>query len=391
MIFQKALRLQKLPPYVFAEVNKKKASLLAEGKDLIDLGMGDCDLPTPPAIIEALHTATKDPKNHRYSSYIGLEEFRKAAAKWMSRRFSVDLDFKSEIMNVIGSKEGLAHFSECYVNPGDFTLCPDPGYPVYTNATILSGGSPLYYPLVWENDFRPTWSKIADDVWKSIKLIYINFPHNPTGATVSLDTYSELVERAKKFGFIIVSDSPYCEQGYESLPPCLLQVPGAKDVGIEFFSFSKTYNMTGWRLGFAAGNAELISALHQVKSTIDTGIFMPIQYAGIRALQGPDEELIQPSKEVYQYRRNLMVKGLRELGYSVFDGGATFYLWIKNMPGKTSLESASLLMDQGVVVTPGHGFGKAGEGYFRMSLTVPEERLKEVLQRMKGSGHFGDR
>lgn len=381
-VFSKAIRLQKLPPYVFAEVNKKKYRLQAEGKDLIDLGMGDCDLPTPAPIIATLIEQAKIPKNHRYSSYIGLEEFRKAAAKWMDRRFSVQLDPQTEVMNVIGSKEGLAHFTECFVNPGDFTLAPDPGYPVYTNATILAGGTPVYYPLKWENAFKPKWSEISESVWKSTKLVYINYPHNPTGATVGLETYTELVQLAKHYKFIVVSDSPYSEQGYDEYPPCFLQVPGAKDVGIEFFSFSKSYNMTGWRLGFACGHSELIAALHQIKSTVDTGIFMPIQYAGICALEGDEAELVHPSKEVYSYRRKLMVKGLRELGYEVFDGGATFYLWIKNLPGKSSQETASELMDRGVVVTPGHGFGKNGEGYFRISLTVTEERLKQVLERM---------
>jgi len=381
MAFSPALRLQKLPPYVFAEVNKKKYKLLAEGKDLIDLGMGDCDLPTPSPIIRRLQEAANDPKNHRYSSYVGLDEFRKAAATWMDRRFSVAADWKTEIVNLIGSKEGLAHFTECFVNPGDFTLIPDPGYPVYVNATILSGGTPVFYPLTWENSFRPDWKNISDSVWKSTKLIYINYPHNPTGATVSLETYAELCERAKHYGFIVVSDSPYCEQGYESLPPCFMQVPGAKDVGVEFFSFSKTYNMTGWRVGFAVGNKDLLAALVQIKSTVDTGIFMPIQHAAIAALTGPDEELIVPSKEVYHYRRKVMIEGLRSKGYEVFDGGATFYLWVKVPKGKTSSETASTLMDQGVVVTPGHGFGAHGEGYIRLSLTVPEERLKEALNR----------
>ncbi len=382
MSFQKALRLQKLPPYVFAEVNKKKARLLAEGKDLIDLGMGDCDLPTPPAIVKVLQETATEPKNHRYSSYAGLPEFRKTIAEWMDRRFSVSVNPDTEVCQVIGSKEGLSHFTECFVNPGDYTLSPDPGYPVYTNATILAGGTPLYYPLLWENDFKPDWSKIGDEVWRSIKLIFINYPHNPTGATISLNTYAELVERAKHYKFMIVSDSPYCEQGYGDLPPCLLQVPGAKDVAVEFFSLSKTYNMTGWRVGFAVGQAQLVGALHEIKATLDTGIFMPIQRAAMAALKGADEELITPSKEVYHYRRKLMVEGLKAKGYEVFDGGATFYLWIKNPSKMSSQEIASQLMDKGVVVTPGHGFGKVGEGYFRMSLTVPEERLKQVLERM---------
>jgi LL-diaminopimelate aminotransferase len=382
MKIQKSLRLQKLPPYIFAEIDEKKRDLISKGHDLVDLGIGDPDLPTPPPMIETLATTARDKKNHRYPSYGGLKEFRDTCAEWMQRRFSVSLDPKTEIMSLIGSKEGLAHFTEAFVNPGDFTLIPDPAYPVYANATILAGGTPVYYSLKKENHFKPNWSEITDHVWKSVKVVYINYPHNPTSATVELDTYSQLVSIAKRFGFIICSDGAYCEQGYEVPPPSILQVPGAKDVALEFFSLSKSYNMTGWRVGFAAGNKDLVAGLYQIKSTLDSGVFQPVQWAAITALKGKDSELIQPSKEVYFYRRDLMVKGLQNLGYEVFDGGATFYLWVTNPPGKTSAEVASQLLELGVVVTPGSGFGKAGEGYFRIALTVPEERLKEALKRI---------
>jgi LL-diaminopimelate aminotransferase len=294
------------------------------------------------------------------------------------------VDPATEVMSVIGSKEGLANFTYAVVNPGDFALMPDPSYPVYSNATLLAGGTPIYYPLKREADFKPVWKDIPDNVWSTIRAVFINFPHNPTSATVTIDTYSELVERAKRFGFVICSDGAYCEQGYSTLPPCLLQVPGAKDVGVEFFSLSKSHNMTGWRVGFAAGNRELISALHQMKSTLDSGVFQPIQYAAIAALSGNEAELIQPSREVYVYRRQLMIDGLKRLGYEVFDGGATFYLWITCPGGKSSAEVCSDLLERGVVVTPGSGFGKGGEGYFRIALTVPEERLKEALKRIPG-------
>jgi LL-diaminopimelate aminotransferase len=386
MNIQRSLRLQKLPPYVFAQIDEKKRALLAEGKDLIDLGIGDPDLPTPTPIIRKLSEAANDPANHRYPSYGGLAEFKSACAQWMARRFSVELNSKTELMSLIGSKEGLAHFTEAVVNPGDFTLVPDPAYPVYANATLLAGGSPVYYPLKAENKFKPVWSDIPDDVWKTAKVVYVNFPHNPTSATVGLETYTELVERAHRFNFIICSDGAYCEQGYDSLPACCLQVPGAKDCTIEFFSMSKTYNMTGWRVGFAAGNADLIAALYQIKSTLDSGVFQPIQWAAIAALQGRDAELINPSKEIYVYRRTMMVEGMRQLGYNVFDGGATFYLWVKNPPGKTSADTCADLLERGIVCTPGSGFGKQGEGYFRIALTVAEERLKEALKRFPKLG-----
>jgi len=378
----KSLRLQKLPPYIFHEIDQKKKALIAEGKNLVDLGIGDPDLATPRSIIERLCQTAQDQANHRYPSYNGMPEFRKAAASWLERRFSIAADPQTEIMSVIGSKEGLANFTFATVNPGDFTLMPDPAYPVYANATLLAGGTPAYYPLKKENHFRPKWAEISESVWSTIRVVYVNFPHNPTSATVTLDTYTELVDRAKHFGFIICSDGAYCEQGYSSLPPCLLQVPGARDVGVEFFSLSKSHNMTGWRVGFAAGNKELIAALHQMKSTLDSGVFQPIQHAAITAFTGNDAELIEPSREVYQYRRRLMIEGLHRLGYEVFDGGATFYLWITCPKGKSSANFCTELLEKGVVVTPGSGFGKGGEGYFRMALTVPEERLKEALKRM---------
>lgn len=382
MKIQKALRLQKLPPYVFAQLDEKKKELQSKGVNLIDLGIGDPDLPTPTPIIETLAAKARDAENHRYPSYGGMDAFKKTVADWMERRFSVKVDPKSEIISLIGSKEGIVHFTEAVINPGDFVLIPDPAYPVYTNATILSGGSTVYYPLKEEHQFRPRWSDISEDVWKAVKVVFINFPHNPTSATVTLDTYAELVERAIKYGFIIASDGAYCEQGYSTLPPCCLQVPKAKDCTIEFFSLSKSYNMTGWRVGFAAGNKDLIAALYQMKSTLDSGVFQPIQFAAMTAMTGKEEELVQPSKEVYLYRRQLMVEGLKNLGYQVFDGGATFYLWVRNPAGKTSADTAADFLDKGIVVTPGNGFGKMGEGYFRIALTVREEKIREALSRI---------
>lgn len=386
--FRKSLRLEKLPPYIFSEINRKKKILKDRGIDLIDLGMGDPDLASPPAVVESLQKAVLDPQNHRYAAYPGLDEFREAASQWLERRFSVSINPQTELINLIGSKEGIVNFTLAIVNPGDFCLVPNPAYPVYTNAVILAGGTPVYYPLRPENKFRPNWKEISEDVWKACKLIYINYPNNPTSATVDIETYRELTELAKKYNTIVLSDSPYCEQAFQHLPPCFLQVPEAKDVGIELFSLSKTYNMTGWRIGFAAGNSELIDALLHMKSCVDTGVFKAIQKAAITALSGDEKELILPSREVFRYRRELMIDALQRLGYEIFDGQATFYLWIKTPRNLSSMETCENLLERGVVCTPGIGFGSQGEGWFRMALTVQEERLKEAISRFPAASEF---
>ena len=382
MNFKASLRIEKLPPYIFSDIHRKKKMLMDQGIQMIDLGMGDPDLATPRPIVDELLRTAQETENHHYPPYNGLESFRKAVSTWMERRFSVICDPQKEVINLIGSKEGIANFAQAVLNPGDFCLIPDPGYPVYTNAVLLAGASPVYFPLKWENRFRPDWNEVPEEVWKTIKLVFINFPNNPTSATVEIDTYRELVSRAQRYGFIVCSDNPYSEQSYDTMAPAFLQVPGAKDVGIEFFSCSKTYNMTGWRVGFAVGNESLITALYRMKSAIDTGIFKPIQLAASYALLGNERELVNPSKEVFQYRRNLMKLGLEKLGYEVFEGGATFYLWIRTPRHQGSMKFCEDLMKRGIVTTPGIGFGKMGEAYFRMSLTVPEEAIREVLKRM---------
>lgn len=380
--FQKAYRLQKLPPYVFSRIAERKKELIKSGVDMIDLGMGTPDLAVPKPIIEVLNQKVLETENSYYAPYAGIPEFRGAVQHWMERRFSVSVDPDKEVLNLIGSKEGIANFTQAVVNPGDFVLIPDPGYPVYSNATILAGATPIFYPLRPENRFQPDWSEIDEGVWKSIRMIFINFPNNPTSATVEIDCYRELVDLAHKYNFIICSDNPYSEQSYDSLAPCLMQAKGAMDVAIESFSMSKTYNMSGWRIGFAVGNEKLIAALHHMKSTIDTGIFKPIQYAAAFALEGEDRELLEPSKAVYRYRRQFMQEGLSEKGYEVFDANATFYLWIRTPAGKDSMSFCEEVMQEGVVCTPGSGFGKMGEGFFRISLTRPEEVLKEALNRI---------
>lgn len=381
MLIQKSLRLQKLPPYIFSRIGKRKRELLKEGRKLIDLGMGDPDLDTPPSIVQRMLTEVKKGENHHYPPYQGIEELRQAISTWLDRRFSVTADADSEVMNLIGSKEGIANFAQAILNPGDFCLIPDPAYPVYTNAAVLAGATPVYYPLKAENSFRPNWSDIPEETWKSAKLIFINFPNNPTSATVELDTYRDLVEIAKRHDVIVCSDNPYSEQRFDTLAPCFLQAPGAKDVGVEFFSCSKSYNMTGWRIGFAAGHPELIRALYEMKSAIDTGVFVPIQYAAIEALLGNEQELIDPSKEVFKFRRGMMTEALSQKGYDVFDGQATFYLWIRTPHESDSLSFCSQLMEEhGIVATPGAGFGTQGEGYFRFSLTRPEEELRKAIE-----------
>jgi LL-diaminopimelate aminotransferase len=386
--FKKSLRLERLPSYIFSEINQKKSQLKKSGVDLIDLGMGDPDLSTPKLIVEELRKTASEVENQKYAPYAGLDEFQSAAGEWLERRFSIPASRGHKIINLIGTKEGIVNFTFSVVNPGDFVLIPNPGYPVYTNAVVLAGGTPVYYPLRPENQFRPNWNEISEEVWRATKLIYINFPNNPTSASVGIETYRELVQLAKRYDVIVLSDSPYTEHSFEELAPCFLQVPEAIDVGVETFSLSKTYNMTGWRIGFAAGNPEMVDALLHMKSCVDTGVFRAIQKAAICALSGNDDELIMPSKEVFRYRREMMLKGLQQKGYEIFDGKSTFYLWIKTPANKGSIEVCEALLQKGIVCTPGIGFGSMGEGWFRMALTVPEERLQEALRRLPSVSEF---
>lgn len=380
MKFQPALRLQKMPPYVFAEVGRKKYELIRSGKKLIDLGMGDPDLATPPGIVDRMIKEVQVTANQKYAPYQGIPEFREAVAAWMDRRFSVSLDPETEVLNLIGSKEGIYNFTQALVNPGDHCLIPDPAYPVYTNAVILAGGTPVYYPLHRENQYRPQWSEIPDSTWETAKIIFVNFPNNPTSATVSIDTYRELVEKALKHNVMVCSDNAYSEMCFDELAPSFLQVPDARKVGIETFSCSKTYNMTGWRIGFAAGHSEIIRSIFQMKSSIDTGIFRPIQWAAIEALSGPEKEYVESSKDVFQYRKEFVTEALKNRGYDVFETKATFYLWSRVPTGFSSMSFCDEMLNRGVVTTPGSGFGSQGEGYFRLSLTLPEETLREAIE-----------
>jgi LL-diaminopimelate aminotransferase len=384
MRIEKAKRIEQIPPYLFAEIDKKKRELRQKGIDLIDLGIGDPDLPTPKPIIERLKIAAENPKNHRYPSYEGMIEFRTAAAQWFERRFGVKSDPKTEVLALIGSKEGIAHIPLAFVNPGDYVLVPSPGYPVYRVSTLFAGGLPYFLPLRKENNFLPNLSKIPEEVAKKAKLLFINYPNNPTSAIAERPFFEEAVAFAHRYQIIVCHDAAYSEVAFDGYRPLsFFEIEGAKEIGIEFHSLSKTFNMTGWRIGFAVGCPEIISVLGRVKTNIDSGIFQAIQEAGIVALNHfdtPIPEIIQ----IYEKRREVMVKGLREIGLEVEWPKATFYLWIQVPRGYTSTQFATLLLEQGgIVATPGNGFGEAGEGYIRMALTVEETRLREAIERLK--------
>jgi LL-diaminopimelate aminotransferase len=383
-MFKLSKKISELPPYLFLEIDKAKRRARAEGRDIIDFGIGDPDQPTPKHIIEALYQAAQDPVNHRYALDQGMLSLRRAIEGWYKRRFDINLDPDTEILPLIGSKEGIAHFPVAFLNEGDYALIPDPCYPPYKGGTILAGGKPYLMPLLESNDFLPDLKKIPLSIRKKAKIIYINYPNNPTGASADKTFYKGVVKFAKENNLIIVSDLAYSEMSYDGYrPPSFLEVEGARDVAIEFHSLSKTYNMTGWRVGWACGNAQLVSALAKVKSNVDSGIFSALQLAGIAALEGPQEHIARMCA-IYQERRNVLVKGLDALGWQARLNKATFYLWIKLPKKSDSIKfAANILEKANVVVTPGVGFGKYGEGYIRMALTVPEERINEALMRLK--------
>ena len=384
MRIEKAKRIEQIPPYLFAQIDKKKEEMRKKGMDLIDLGIGDPDLPTPQPIIERLKKASEDPRNHHYPSYEGMIQFRQAAANWFERRFGITFDPKTEVLTLIGSKEGIAHIPLAFVNPGDYVLVPSPGYPVYRVATLLAGGTPYFLPLLKENGFLPKLSEIPKEVAERSKLLFINYPNNPTSAIAERPFFEEVVAFARRYGMIVCHDAAYSELAFDGYRPLsFFEVEGAKEVGIEFHSLSKTFNMTGWRIGFAVGNPEIISGLGRVKTNIDSGLFQAIQEAGIEALNRYDTPIPNIIR-IYEGRRDVMVKGLREMGLEVDLPRATFYLWIRVPRGYTSAQFATLLIEQaGIVATPGNGFGEAGEGYIRMTLTVDESRLQEAIERLK--------
>jgi len=380
-------RLKRLPPYLFREIDRQKEEVSARGVDIIDLGVGDPDLPTPPHIIEALQKAAADPANHRYPSYSGMHDFNAAVAKWYQQRFNVDLDAKNEVVTLIGSKEGLAHVPLAFINLGDTALVASPAYPVYNIGTQFAGGEPYFMDLLKANQFLPDLEAIPAEVAKKAKMMFINYPNNPTAAVAPREFFEAVVAFAEDHGVIVCHDAAYSEMAYDGFRPMsFLEVPGARSVGIEFHSLSKTYNMTGWRIGFAVGCADVISGLGRIKSNIDSGAFQAIQIAGIAALEG-DQGCVEDMRRTYKERRDTLVDGLRSIGFSVERPRATFYVWMEVPKGYTSAGLTSrLLTEAGVVTTPGNGFGAAGEGYVRMALTVNRERIREAVERIQSIG-----
>ncbi|MEJ5365370.1 MAG: LL-diaminopimelate aminotransferase [Desulfosoma sp.] len=376
-------RVKNLPPYLFKEIDRLKAELLAKGVDVINLGVGDPDLPTPPHIIERLKTAAEDPANHQYPLYSGMNDFRDAVARWYKRRFDVDLDPATQVLTLIGSKEGIAHLPLAFINPGDTALVPSPAYPVYQVAVMFAGGTSHIMPLRKENAFLPDLDAIPQETARRAKLLFINYPNNPTGAVADASFFEKVVAFAKRNDLIVCHDAAYSEMAFDGYRPMsFLQVPGAMDVGIEFHSLSKTYNMTGWRIGFAVGNAHVIAGLAQIKSNVDSGVFNAVQLAGMEALDG-DQQCVREMQAVYQERRDILIEGLRRAGLNPEPPKATFYVWCPTPPGVSSAEfTARLLKEAGIVTTPGSGFGEPGEGYVRMALTVDKERIREAVDRI---------
>ena len=378
-----AKRIEELPPYLFAEIDRRKNELIEKGVDVIDLGVGDPDIPTPDHIIESLREAAGDPANHRYPSYVGMPAFREAAAEWYSERFGVSLDPAKEVVALIGSKEGIAHAPLAFLDPGDIALVPDPGYPVYPVSTTFAGGVPYPMPLLKENGFFPDLDAIPSQVAQRAVMMFLNYPNNPTTVLANEGFFTEVVDFAQKNNVLICHDAAYTEIAfYGKTPLSFLEIPGAMDVGIEFHSLSKTFSMTGWRLAFAAGNEKAIGGLGKIKTNIDSGAFQAVQVAGITALQNSSVGL-EERKEIYRERLEIFCRGLEEAGISYTQPDATFYVWFEVPEGMTSSDfCARMLSEAGVVVTPGNGFGDCGEGYARVSVTFDTQRIEQAAERI---------
>ncbi|HLF72018.1 MAG TPA: LL-diaminopimelate aminotransferase [Dehalococcoidia bacterium] len=377
-------RIEKLPPYLFTAISRKIAEKRAAGVDIVTFAIGDPDIPTPKHIMESLHRAADDPANHRYPESDGLPELRRAMANWYERRFGLSFDPDKEVQPLLGSKEGINNVALCLVDPGDVVLIPSPGYPPYTTGTIFAGGEPFYMPLREEDGFLPNFSAIPDEIARRAKVMWLNYPNNPTGAVADLSFFEEAVRYAKRYDLAICHDGPYSEVAYDGYKPVsFLQAEGARDVGIEFHSLSKSFNMTGWRIGWAIGNETLINALFRVKDNIDSGIAQAIQRMAITALEGP-QDAIEEHNRIYEKRRDRLVGALRAAGFRVQPPKASLYIWAHVPEGYTSAELASqLIEDIGVVVTPGSGYGEYGEGYVRLSITTPDERVEEGARRIE--------
>ncbi|MFA4844144.1 MAG: LL-diaminopimelate aminotransferase [Candidatus Margulisiibacteriota bacterium] len=384
---RRAKRLDLIPPYLFVKIEEKKDELVKKGVDVIDFGIGDPDLPTPAHIIKRMREVLDTKEASNYPTSKGEPAFRQAVADWYKQRFNVDLDPGSEVCCLIGSKEGLAHLPLCFIDPGDVALIPDPSYPVYKICTTLAGGEPYLLPLTAENKFIPDLDKIPADVLKKAKLFFINYPNNPTGAVCDRVFLEKAVAFAKQNDLLLVSDLAYSEMGYDGYRPnSVLEIPGAKDVAIEFHSLSKTYNMTGWRIGMAVGNKGAVGALATIKSNLDSGAFKAVQFAAIEALSGPQNS-VADNRKVFEERRNVLIDGLNSLGWKLARPKATFYMWVPVPKGETSASFTEKLLDKcGILVVPGSGYGKAGEGYIRMAITLPKERIAEAIERIKKAG-----
>ena len=375
-------RIKNLPPYLFAGIDKAKQEARAKGVDVIDLSVGDPDLPTPDHIVQALKQAANDSSNHQYPSYEGKLAFRNAVADWYKKTFDIDLDPKNEVLTLIGSKEGIAHAPLAFINPGDVALVPDPAYPVYATATAFAGGEPAIMPLLRENGFLPDLEAIPADVARRAKIMFLNYPNNPIGATASEKFFRELVDYARDHNIIIMHDNPYSEVYYDgNRSLSLLEIDGAKEVAVEFHSLSKTYNMTGWRIGSVVGNADVVAGIGKVKSNIDSGTFGAVQDAGIVALSSPTE-VVDAIRRVYQQRIEILYKALKDIGLELEKPRATLYLWA--WVGGSSIDYAAKLLERtGIVATPGVGFGKYGEGYVRFSITRETKRVEEAARRLE--------
>ena len=380
-----ASRIDRVPPYLFVEISRRIAEKRAAGADVISFGIGDPDMPTPDGIVDALRETSLAPANHRYPETDGLPELRRAVSDWYGRRFGVELDSDTEVLPLIGAKEGIGHAALCFVDPGDTVLVPDPGYPVYSVGTWFAGGECHFMPLTEEGGWLPDLAAVPDDVADSATAMWLNYPNNPTGAVASLDFLAEAAEFARAHGIALLHDAAYTECAFDGYrPPSLLQVPGAMDLGLEFHSLSKSYNMTGWRVGMAVGNAEMIRALMVIKSNLDSGIPQAIQHMAIEALRAGDADASAQSA-IYQRRRDRVVGTLRAMGLSVEAPRAGLYVWARVPPGYTSAELTGLLLDEvDVVVTPGNGYGPSGEGYVRFSLTIAETDMERGLRRLAG-------
>ena len=375
-------RLSELPPYLFVEIDRKKQVAIAAGRDVIDFGVGDPDHATPEFVVDAMAKAIRDRANHSYALGRGMHAFLQTVVDFFGRRFDVQLDPKSEVLALLGSKEGIGHLPIAFINPGDTVLIPQPGYPVYESGTIFAGGRCHTMPLAEENGWLPVLSDIPANVRREARLMWLNYPNNPTAAVAPRSFLEDAVAFARDHDLLIAQDAAYSELYFSDPPPSILQIDGAKDVAVEFHSFSKTFNMTGWRLAFAVGNSEVLSALAKVKSNLDSGVFQAVQLAGIAALSGIDRPEIKDQMAMYRRRRDILVSGLREAGWPVTVPDATFYVWAK-CPGVDSMTVAARALDEAdVVVVPGPGFGPAGEGYVRFALTVTEERTREAVERL---------